>query len=227
MTAAAAEMLVREIMPRIASAVPRILKRGGSEDDGELVQDGTVQAVDAIESLETRGQPLYAASIAFYTLQRLKSGRRANYAGRADAMSVAAQLDGRSALSSMDEPIPSDTEGDELTLHDVLSNDTEDPSQVAARELDWNELLGTLTDRELAIVEATANGDQLDRLAVKLGISPPRVTQIKQAIGRQVKARWGAGVLADVARPPRWSSSLMATWQRELCRHARARAAAW
>ena len=224
MTAAAAEMLVREILPRIASAAPRILKRGGTEDDPELVQDGLVQAVDAIESLETRGQPLYASSIAFYTLQRLKSGRRANYAGRADAMSVAAQLDGRSALSSMDAPMPSDIEGDELTLHDVLSNDTEDPSQIAGRKLDWDELLGTLTDRELAIVEASANGDKLDRLASRFHISPPRITQIKQAIGKQVKARWGSTVLADIARSPRWASSLMANWQRDLCRHARAKA---
>lgn len=222
-----ARILVDEVLPRIRSAVPNSVKRVGCEDVEELTQDTVAQAAMALESCENRKVPIYPASVAYFAIQRAKSGRRSYGATRSDALCSACQLDGKSTLSSLDEPLPVEGGNECYTLHDVLSNDTEDPSQVAARELDWNELLGTLTDRELAIVEATANGDQLDRLAVKLGISPPRVTQIKQAIGRQVKARWGAGVLADVARPPRWSSSLMATWQRELCRHARAKAAAW
>jgi len=221
-TVVAAEMLVREIMPRIASAVPRILKRGGSEDDSELIQDGAVQAVDAIESLETRGQPLYPASIAFYTLQRLKSGRRANYAGRADVLSPAAQLDGHSTLSSMDEGIATDDEGDGLTLHDVLAKHEEDPAQKAARQIDWSEIMAELDDRKLAILRATAEGSKLEDLAKRFGISKPRISQLKTELGRQVKARWGDDALADAMCTPTWHACLNATKEQARCRHERA-----
>ena len=227
MTAAAAEMLVKEIMPRIVSAVPRILKRGGSEDDSELIQDGAVQAVDAIESLETRGQPLYASSIAFYTLQRLKSGRRANYAGRADVLSPAAQLDGRSALSSLDEPLPGEGENECNTLHDLLAAPVEGPDEQAARELDWESVLADLDDRQLAILRTVAEGGKLNALARKYRVSPAWVTMLKQGLGGLIKLRMGDGILADATRRPRWVASVYAQQEADACRHARSKAAAW
>ena len=227
MSPATARMLIEQVLPRIKSAVPNSVKRVGCEDVDELIQDTAAQAAYALESCENRGVPIYPASVAYYAVQRAKSGRRSYGATRTDAMCPACQLDGNSTLASMDEHLPCDDEDAGATLHDVLSNDTEDPSQIAGRELDWESLLADLDDRELAIVEATANGDKLDRLASRFHISAPRITQIKQAIGKQVKARWGSTVLADIARSPRWSSSLMATWQRELCRHARSKASEW
>ena len=227
MTASAGLLLVDEIVPRIQAAVPRWVKKVGAEDDGELIQDGVAQAAMTIESCEARGQPLYASSIAYFAVQRLKSGRRSNYAGRADVLSPAAQLDGRSVMSSMDEPKPSDVEGENLTLHDVLGRSEADPAEQAARELDWEPLLAELDDRKLAILRTVAEGGALNRLAKRFGISNPRITQLKSELARQIKERLGDNVLADVMRRPRWEASTYAQQQADICRHARAKAAAW
>lgn len=227
MSPATAKLLIDEVLPRIRSAVPNAIKRVGCEDVEELIQDTAAQAAYALESCENRGVPIYPASVAFYAIQRAKSGRRANYAGRADVLSSACQLDGRSALSSMDEPIPSDTEGDELTLHDVLGRNEADPAEQAARELDWEPLLAELDARKLAILRTVAEGGTLNRLAKRFGISNPRITQLKSELAKQIKGRLGNNVLADVIRRPRWAASTYAQQQADACRHARAKASAW
>ena len=223
MTAAAGLLLIDEIVPRIQAAVSKCVKKVGAEDDDELTQDGAALAAAAIESCEARGQPLYANSIAFYTVQRLKSGRRSYGATRSDAMCPAAQLDGHSTLASLDEPIPGDGESDGFTtLHDVLGNNEEDPSQQAARELDWEALMAGLDDRELAIVQTTINGGTLDRLARRFGISNPRLTQIKKALGQRIKQSWGTTAIADATRAPAWHACLNASRELSRCRHERA-----
>ena len=222
MTASAGLLLVDEIVPRIQAAVPRWVKKVGAEDDSELIQDGVAQAAMTIESCEARGQPLYASSIAYFSVQRLKSGRRSNYAGRADALCPAAALDGKVVVASMDAPIPADDEGEGLTLHDVLGNNEEDPSQTAGRQIDWGELMADLDDRKLAILRATADGGKLESLAKRFGISNPRISQLKTELGRQVKARWGATAIADATRAPAWASSINASRELSRCRHERA-----
>jgi hypothetical protein len=44
-------------------------------------------AARMLEKLENNGQPLMPHSVAYYTLQRLKSGRRSYTAGRTDVLS--------------------------------------------------------------------------------------------------------------------------------------------
>ena len=222
MTAVAAQMLVDEILPRIQSAVPRCVKKIGTEDDEELIADVTAMAAEGLESCEARGVPLYPSSIAYFAVQRAKTGRRSYGATRTDAMCPAAALDGVAAVVSMDETLPCGEDDGELNLHDMLAAPGEDPAVQAGRHIDWEELLETLTDRELAIVEATASGGKLDRLAAKYGVSPARITQLKHEIGRQVKTRWGAHAIADVTRAPLWMGSIHAVWQRAACHYERA-----
>ena len=222
MTAAAARVLVDEIMPRIQAAVPKCVKKVGAEDDDELTQDGAAQAAMAIESCEARGQPIYASSIAYFTVQRLKSGRRANYAGRADVLSASTQLDGNAVVSSMDESLPCDDDGEGLTLHDQLAAPVEDPAQEAGRRIDWEELASTLSDREVAIVQSTISGGTLDDLARRFGISSPRINQIKKALGQRIKQSWGATAIADATRAPAWAATIFAGREQSRCRHERA-----
>lgn len=226
MTAAAGLLLIDEIVPRIQAAVPKCVKKIGAEDDSELIQDGVAQAAMAIESCEARGQPLFASSIAYFAVQRLKSGRRSNYAGRADALSPASQLDGNSVVSSMDAPIPGDDEGDQYSMHDVLGNIEEDPSQQAARVLDWEALMADLDDRKVAILRATAEGGKLDALARKFHVSAPRITQLKHELAKQIKLRWGDSALADAVHAPAWAASINAGREQSRCRHERAALAA-
>ena len=222
MTASAGLLLVDEIVPRIQAAVPRCVKTVGCEDVDELIQDTVTSAAQMLETCEVSGKPIFPASIAYYAIQRGKSGRRSYGATRTDVLCASAQLDGSVTLSSMDEGIATDGEGDGLTLHDVLAKHEEDPAQQAARQIDWSELMADLDDRKLAILRATAEGSKLEELAKRFGISKPRISQLKTELGRQVKARWGDDALADAMCTPVWYACLNATKEQARCRHERA-----
>lgn len=217
----AGEILVGKIMPIIAATVHRVVKPVGSETFDELVQDGMAIAAAMLDSAERRGQPLLANSTAFYTLQHLKHGRRSYGATRSDAMCPAVQLDENVILASMDEDIPGE-QGDELTLHDLLADPSEDPAQMAGRELDWSELMSDLDDRDIALLRTTINGERLDLLARQFGVSPPRLTQVKREIGRQIRLRWGPDALENAMRNPAWKGNVHAAREHQACQHERA-----
>jgi len=81
-------ILQEEIAPRIAGAVPRSILCVGAEDSQELVHDGIAMAAKMVDSLEQRGKldKVTPGNVAYYTLQHLKSGRRANGSSRVDVM---------------------------------------------------------------------------------------------------------------------------------------------
>jgi len=106
-------------------------------------------AAQAIELLEKRGKDLMPRSVAYYTIQRLKSGRRLlQYAGRMDVMSAAAMLDERVEVAERDSGARVET-GEELTFGEMLASNDEDAATLAARDIDWLVIKPLLTDREL------------------------------------------------------------------------------
>jgi hypothetical protein len=224
MSPAAGLLLVDEVVPIIQATVPRSVKRVGAEDFGELVQDTIVMAAQMIESCEARGKPIYPGSVAFYAIQHAKTGRRSYGATRTDALCAAVQLDENVTIASMDEPVAGEHE-DEMTLHDMLAGPVEDVAQQAARELDWAALMENLSERDLAILRTTINGERLHVLAQQFGVSQPRLTQLKREIGRQIQLRWGPTVLEDIARHPAWCAAIHAKHERQACRYERAREA--
>ena len=94
MSPAVQELFMAQIAPIPTAAVPRIVVPVGAEDADELVQDALVAACEAVHRLEKRGQQIIPRSVAYYTIQRLKSGRRSTGSGRTDVMSPGCQLDG-------------------------------------------------------------------------------------------------------------------------------------
>ena len=76
MSPAAGLVLVQEIAPRIQAAVPRTVKPVGAEDFGEVVADTIAMAAKMVESCEAQGKPIYASSIAYFSIQAAKEGRR-------------------------------------------------------------------------------------------------------------------------------------------------------
>src|ERR1035437_6367075 len=148
----AGEVLTEIIQPMLIAVVPQVVKTTGAEDPAELVQDGMAMAAQAIEMLEKRGKDLMPRSVAYYTIQRLKSGRRSQYAGRMDVMSAAAMLDKRVELTDLDAPAPEEAE--DLTFGDMLASDHEDAATLAARAIDWAMVEPFLTDRELKVLHS-------------------------------------------------------------------------
>jgi DNA-directed RNA polymerase specialized sigma24 family protein len=204
MSPAAQELFMSQIAPILIAAVPRVVIPVGAEDADELVQDALVAACEAVHRLEKRGKQIIPKSVAYYTIQRLKTGRRSTGAGRTDVMSPGCQLDGNSSMSSLDEPVHVSDDNEDLALGDVLAGRKDDPSQIAARNTDWAEFMTMLDGRQQYIVKATAEGESYSGQAAQLKISPSAITQRRQTIARRARQFWGESVIADAQVLPLW-----------------------
>lgn len=224
MSPKASKMLVETIMPILAATIPRTVKPVAPEDPEELVQDATVAAAQMLDAAERNNRPLIPQSIAFYVIQRTRSGRRSYSAGRTDALAVATQLDGLSSVESLDRPFAGSDQDDDgaLCLHDVLAGPGEDPSMEAGRRLDWERALKVCTPRQHAIIRAIAEGTEMVKVAARYRISAPRVTQERQQIGRRIREELGDDVLAVASADPAWQRDLRCIHERGLA-HAERR----
>ena len=163
------------------------------------------------------------ASIVYFAIQSLRSGRRSGYAGRQDAMCPAATLDGRVSLASLEEPIGFD-ENDpnyEVPLHDFLATPGEDGSSEAARRIDWDAALATMDPRMQGILAGTAEGTSNQDIAARYRISPPRCCQVREEAGVKISAAWGGGPVVDATREAAWAKHVRAFAQRRACRAER------
>jgi Holliday junction resolvase len=149
-------LLQTQVLPRLKSAIPLAVSFIGAEDAQEVVQDGTLIAAQMIHNAEQAGKKVVrnpgagrrsarkvstisAGNIACYTIQKLKCGRRSTGPSTLDVYGSGTQINGTTRLTSLDEAGPVvglDDVGEPLVLHDVLSNDQEDPATKAARKMD-------------------------------------------------------------------------------------------
>ena len=178
-------MLQTEILPRLISAIPQAVSFIGSEDAQELVQDGTLIAAQMIHNAERAGKKVVrnpgpgregarkvrtisAGNVAFYTIQKLKCGRRSTGSSTVDVYGSGTQINGTTRLTSLDEAAPMtgvDDVGEPLLLHDVLSRDEDDPGTKAARTMDWDSVMAGLSARDRGIINCLVEGKPLASLA--------------------------------------------------------------
>jgi hypothetical protein len=223
MTIQAGELLLRRVRPIIRASLARgVVKTVGAEDLEELEADGMAQAANMIEAAEKAGKQLLPNSVAYYTLQAPRSGRRFGCASRTDAMSPAAALDGRVSLVSMDAPLDvfDENDDDEITLHSCLAASGEDPAAQGSRELDWDAMLSSIgaSDRDLLL--GTAAGVPGLEMAFRYNVTPARVTQRKRELGYRMKAELGDTVLEDCVRESPWEGHMRAYREKRACRYA-------
>jgi hypothetical protein len=93
-------LLLHDIVPRLRSAIPIAVAHVGSEDDAELLQDGTVMAAKILANAQRNGKRVTAGNVAFYTLQHMKSGRSALVGSIARGLAPGPQLNGRILLTA-------------------------------------------------------------------------------------------------------------------------------
>jgi hypothetical protein len=133
-------LLQTEVLLRLKSAIPQVVSFIGSDDAEELVQDGTLIAAQIIHNAEQAGKQVVrnpgagrrgarkirtisAGNVAFYTIQKLKCGRRSTGSSTVDVYGSGTQINGTIRLTSLDEAAPgasADDFGEPLVLHDVL-----------------------------------------------------------------------------------------------------------
>ena len=61
-------LLLHNVVPRLRSAIRIAVAHVGSEDDAELLQDGTVMAAKILTNATRKGKRVTAGNVAYYTL---------------------------------------------------------------------------------------------------------------------------------------------------------------
>ena len=208
-----------QIAPRIAGAVPRSILCVGAEDHAELVQDGITLAAKMVDRLESQGKlnKVTPGNIAYYTLQHLKSGRRANGSSRVDVLASGTQLDGNTELHSLNE-IVSESGNEIFELQDVISQDSEDPSTIAARKIDWDAFMAGLTKMELLVVEFLSAGKTLREAGRKVGLNDSKMQTYRKRIALKLIEAMGSDILKDIAQIPVWRIGLDCEREMMACR---------
>jgi len=214
-------ILKDEIYPRLCSAIPKTVLCIGSEDHHELIQDATVLAAKMIDRVESQGKlgHVTASNIAYYTIQHLKMGRRANGSSRIDVLATGTQLDGYTELHSMNEVVAQSDCGNEIfELQDVISTDHEDPGTKAARNLDWQTFMASLNKFEMLLVECLVNGQGIREAAELAHVSYWTMRDYREKIAVKLLEFMGADILKDIAQQPYWRIGLDCERQQLACR---------
>ena len=207
MTTATGNILVKQILPILNRTVPRVVNATDSEDPEELVQDTIATAAEMLQSLEKAGRKIPARSVAFYSIQRAKSGRRAYQSGASDPLSPVFRTRNTSAIVPIDAPISSAGEGSR-TMQDFIASGIEDPSETALRRIDWESFLGTLASRERQILSCIADGWRNMDIAKRFNVTPARITQLKREIASRIKQFMGADILNEISAESLWERDI-------------------
>ena len=220
MTPHAGNLLCTEVVPRIRASFPVSIKTIGAEDHAELIQDSIAHAASTLHSAEAAGKTVPPGMVAYFAVKLTRSGRRSTGSSKTDAIHPGTQMAGRSRLTSFDEPLGFDDEatGDALTLADVFDNRNDDPSMLAARNLDWELFYKGQTSRDRKLLSMVAEGSTLRKGARALGLSDSGVQLEKRKLATALAAFMGANILAEVNRQPKWKNNIMAGRERQAVR---------
>jgi hypothetical protein len=221
MSPQAGEMLVHEIAPRVRNSLASSVAQVGADDRDELCQDGIAIAASLLASAEARGKQVSGSNVAFYATRLVRQGRRSTGQSTTDAMSPRTQIAARCQVESLDQPIAGEAEGDDLCLHDVLAAGSADPSQEAAKRLDWKPLVDSLDATARKILHCLMAGEDLTTLVPKLKRSRSSIQNDKMGLARLASEHLGADILTEVQRLPQWRNNIVAGREKMACRFAR------
>lgn len=226
-------ILQTQVIPRLQSAIPNVVHCVGSEDAQELIQDSIAIAGKMMDGAEQTGKKVVrsasrggkeisAGNITFYTIEKLRSGRRSTGSSVVDVYGSGTQLNGTTRLNSSEEVVASNEEGGEIfTFNDVLSNDQEDPGTKAVRKMDWEDFCSGLSARDQAIIQFLIEGKSIGSMAKKLKVNDTTIQTSKRRLRIKIAEFMGPEILIDIQRQPQWKQNLEATRERLACKHER------
>ena len=220
MSPRAAWVLQEEVVPRLKTTIPYTVHQIGSESKEELLQDSICFAARLLENAERANKSVTAGNICHFTNLHMRSGRRSYGCSMADALGVGAQLNGRSTITSFDEPVH-DEGGEEFTLNDVLSTDDEGPDEKAGRKIDWEYFLSSLSEREKSVVELLLAGHKASEIARSMRLDPSTIGYFRNRLATKILEYMGPDILLDVVRRPGWKNSINCSRERLACKSLR------
>jgi FixJ family two-component response regulator len=114
-----------------------------------------------------------------------------------------------------------ETGGEIFELHDVLSNDAEDPATRAARKMDWQTFMASLSGRDQAIINCLVEGKPLASLARRRHLNNSTLLYHKERLALKIQEYMGPQILVDILKRPGWKNSINANRERLACREER------
>jgi len=222
MTPSTEHLLLKEVQPRLRIAITRTVPVVGSDDQEELLQDGLVIALRLLNGARRSRKNVTGASVAYYTIKCLCSGRRSTGYRKTDPLHPASQLNGHCRLHSFEEPVAFDRSTDEsLTLGEMLPAREDDPATQAGRRLDWDQLIQQLDATTKAILVCLATCEELTVLVSRFRRSRSMIQNHKDRLARLIKECLGQDILRQVQEQPGWHNDMHATREKLACRWER------
>jgi hypothetical protein len=215
------ELLVNEVIPRLRNAV-RNIPKVGHEDDEEIIQDCTLQAARMMESAEQAGHLISAGNASYYAVKAARSGRRSYYTGRSDVMHPGCQIDGKARHEWLDADIKLEN-GEVGSLHDIVApygyqGQESDPSEEAARNLDWKAFLANSPERYRIAVDVLLSGGTMREAGQRCGLKDSAALNLKRRIGADLLEFFGEEVITRLLHgvSPNWESDLRSAREQSL-----------
>ena|ERR1035438_5241048 len=241
MSPQAGYLLIDQVLPRLRSSIPTAVPFISPETADDLLQDGLTIASMMIDGAERNGkrvvkspskvngkyrkQPkeVTCGNICYYTIEKLRCGRRSTGSSCSDVHASMTQLHGRSKLTSLDDVAGCDDQDgeDTLTLHDVLSSNDVCPASRALRRVDWTAFLAGLSKRDVAIIDCLAEGKPLASLARRRHLNSSTLRYHRERLALKIQEYMGPDIIIEIQRRPQWKDSLDATRARQAVRYDR------
>jgi hypothetical protein len=103
-------------------------------------------------------------------------------------------------------------------LAQAQSTSSDDPSIIAARHLDWQMVLAGLSQLELRIVQALADGLTLRHVGRACKVSLVCVQQLQQRLAEKVIEVMSLDAIATAISRPQWKINLLTTSEQLACK---------
>jgi hypothetical protein len=192
----------------------------------QMIHNAEKNGKQLVQSASSKRRKLQitCGNVAFYTIVKLRNGRRSTGSSVVDVYGAGTQINGRSRLNSLEEVVAeSEVDGGEIYfMHDVLADDhQEDPSVKAARRMDWAAFMSGLSAREKAIVLLTIEGKCGAAIARALKTSSYTVQNSKHQLASKIIEFMGPDIIIAIQRRPGWEDSINATRMKMACREER------
>ena len=112
---------------------------------------------------------------------------------------------------------------DPIVLGDLLACQVEDPSTIAARNIDWDAFLGSHDYRYGVIVKGMLEGGTLGDAAKACGTGYLGLQELRGRLADDLETFMGSTAILDSLRVPTWRANIMADREKASCKADRRR----
>jgi hypothetical protein len=180
------------MLPAIRRTAQISFRKVRPELRGELIEEVVANCYVAYARLVERGQADRAlpSPLARFAIAQVRAGRRVGNRLRiSDALSSYAQYRKQFFV----EPLDQYDEEEECWQQVLIEDKRATPADVAACRIDFAEWLRRLTARLRRIALALASGETTKGAAEKFGLSPARISQLREWLRKSWEAFQGGG----------------------------------